>query len=142
MLPGKENGKSYQDADNAAFLSAAKWPGFLQGLVMKSKTFIQVFWELYQDRICNIIAKTTIFFFKGIIVAAMFLANIKIVQHLELPNALVPYQQPYGVIMVFVWATLLFVAEALLIIIGILLFDEIRTIVTKVKRIQKEQNGS
>lgn len=113
---------------------------------MKSKTFIQVFWELYRDRICNAITKTTIFFFKGIVAAAMFLANIKIIQHLkvynaEIYNVLVPYQQPYGVIMVFVWGTLLFVAEALLIMIGILLFDEIHTIITKVKCIQKEQNG-
>lgn len=101
---------------------------------MAQRTFLQTFWELYQDQLSEKTAKMTIFFFKGIVVAAMILINIKIAQHL--PFLALDSQESTYMINILLFAILLFVLEVMLIVVGVLLFDAIHIMAASVKRIQ------
>ena len=90
--------------------------------------------ELYRDQLSEKITKLTIFFFAGIVTAAMILINLKIIRHSPLQSLL---SNTGGAINVFLFAALLFVLEILLIIIVIMLFIFINIMTACFKRIQE-----
>lgn len=101
---------------------------------MTQRTFFQTFLELYQDQLSEKTAKMTFFFFKGIVVAAMILINIKIVQHL--PFLPLDSQESTYMINILLFTILLFALEVMLIVVGVMLFDAIHIMSASVKRIQ------
>lgn len=98
---------------DTAFLLVIQRSNLLQSLIMKKRTFLQTFMELYRDQLSEKVTKLTIFFFTGSIVAAILLINLKIIRHSPLQPLL---SNTGGVINVFMFTALLFVLEVLLII--------------------------